>query len=96
MSSTSLRGNIRIVDDIRNCRDGLMAMRADYVQAFAAGENGPFAWKELSQLQSIVMAFDAVIDWYNGLQKPADTQDKFAAVIEDVRRVASLREAGPI
>ncbi|MDH6294655.1 hypothetical protein [Agrobacterium fabrum] len=52
----------RIVDDIRDCRDGLISMRADYVQAFAAGENGPFAWKELSQLQSIIMAFDAVID----------------------------------
>ncbi|KAA3504558.1 hypothetical protein DXM27_04915 [Rhizobium rhizogenes] len=62
MSSVTLHGVNRIVDDIRDCRDGLISMRADYVQAFAAGENGPFAWKELSQLQSIIMAFDAVID----------------------------------
>lgn len=71
MRPTSLNGSGKIVDEIRDCRDGLMSMRVDYVQAFAAGENGPFAWKELSKLQSIIMAFDAVIEETNSLRASA-------------------------
>lgn len=75
MSSLTLHGVTRIVDDIRDCRDGLVSMRADYVQAFAAGENGPFAWTELSQLQSIIMAFDAVIEETGGLGASAGLRE---------------------
>lgn len=62
MSISALCGNGPSIEEIRNVRDSLKSTRDDYVQAFTLGENGPFAWKELFQLQSIIMAFDAVID----------------------------------
>ena len=96
MSSLTPHGVNRIVDDIRDCRDGLVSMRADYVQAFAAGENGPFAWKELSQLQSIIMAFDAVIGDTDRLGASEAPERKLDAAIEDVKRVAAARKAGRI
>ncbi len=96
MSSVTLHGVDRIVDDIRDCRDGLISMRADYVQAFAAGENGPFAWKELSQLQSIIMAFDAVIGDTDRLSASEPPEGKLDAAIEDVKRVAAARKSGLI
>lgn len=85
-----------VVDDIRDCRDGLISMRADYVQAFAAGENGPYAWKELSQLQSIIMAFDAVIDEADRLGASEAPEGKLDAAIDDVKRVTAVRKAGLI
>lgn len=96
MSSLMPHGSNCIVGDIRDCRDGLVSMRADYVQAFAAGENGPFAWKELSQLQSIIMAFDAVIGDTDRLGSSEAPEAKLEAAIEDIRRVAAGREAGLI
>ncbi len=96
MSSLTPHGIHRIVDDIRDCRNGLVSMRADYVQAFAAGENGPFAWKELSQLQSIIMAFDAVIGDTDRLGSSEEPECKLEAEIQDIRRVNAAREIGLI
>lgn len=96
MSSLTARGINPIVDDIRDCRDGLVSLRADCVQAFAAGENGPFAWKELSQLQSIIMAFDAVIEETGSLTARAAPEANLEAAIEEIRLVAALRHEGLI
>lgn len=75
MSSLTPHGINRIADDIRGCRDGLVTMRADYVQAFAAGEDGPFMRQELVQLQSMIMAFDAVIEETGGLGASAGLRE---------------------
>jgi len=50
------------IKDIKNVCDALKSTRVDYVQAFTLGEDGTFARHELAQLQSVIMAFDAVID----------------------------------
>jgi hypothetical protein len=84
------------IEDIRNVCDALKLTRADYVQAFSLGEDGPFARQELAQLQSIIMAFDAVIGETDRLGASTAPEGKLEAAIEDIKRVAAAREAGLI
>ncbi|KAA3531276.1 hypothetical protein DXM29_04655 [Agrobacterium tumefaciens] len=96
MSISLLCGNGPYIEDIMNVCDALKSTRVDYVQAFASGEDGPFMRQELAQLQSIIMAFDAVVDEAGRLTAPAAPDCKVEAAIEDIKRVAAAREAGLI
>ena len=76
MSMNLLCGSDPSIDDIRNVCEALKSTRVDYVEAFASGEDGPFARQELAQLQSVIMAFDAVIDETDRSSRLADLRDQ--------------------
>ncbi|ADY64460.1 MULTISPECIES: hypothetical protein [Agrobacterium] len=96
MSMNLLCGNGPSIEDIKNVCDALKSTRVDWVQAFTSGEDGPFARKELAQLQSIIMAFEAVIGETDSMEASATPEGKLDAAIEDIKRVAAAREAGLI
>ncbi|MGN7826010.1 hypothetical protein ACTJJ8_04625 [Agrobacterium radiobacter] len=75
MSINLLCGNSPSIEDIMNVCDALKSTRVDYVQAFASGEDGPFMRQVLAQLQSIIMAFDAVVD-------EAERRSRLAALLQ--------------
>lgn len=76
MSMNLLCGSGPSIDDIKNVCDALKSTRVDYVQAFTLGEDGTFARHELAQLQSVIMAFDAVIDEAERRSRLADLRDQ--------------------
>ncbi|OVE92257.1 hypothetical protein B7W89_07735 [Agrobacterium tumefaciens] len=78
MSMNLLCGSGPSIDDIRNVCEALKSTRVDYVEAFASGEDGPFARQELAQLQSVIIAFDAVID-------EAERRSRLAAFLQQGR-----------
>lgn len=78
MSMNLQCGNGPSIKDIKNVCDALKSTRVDYVQAFTLGEDGTFARQELAQLQSVIMAFDAVID-------EAERRSRLAAFLQQGR-----------